>query len=167
MVLHQFVRVRRFPPADGHYGHYNRDKYHVEAEYEDGHVQRNKDKYDGNKEKYQDGYGDYYNRNKDKYYGNRKLYGGLNVEENRQNGYDHHHGNFNKDKYKENKKSYEGFNVKVNPQGRKAFQDFDALSYSSNIHFSDHEQVHSNKGMWSVDASAKYDGSVVVSPNAY
>nr|GMD18124.1 uncharacterized protein LOC109159986 [Ipomoea batatas] len=160
MVLHQFVRVRRFPPADGHYAHYNRDKYHVGAEYEDVCVQRNKDKFDENKEKYQDGYGDYYNRNKDKYYENKKLYGGLNVRLNGQNGYDHH-GNFNKDKY-------EKLGLKVNPKGRKAFQDFDdALGYGSNIHFSDHEQVHSNKSMWSVNASANYDGPVVVSSNAY
>nr|GMD16621.1 uncharacterized protein LOC109159986 [Ipomoea batatas] len=166
-------RARRFPPAD-----HNRDKYHVESEYEDGHVQRNKDKYDGNKEKYQDGYGDYYNRNKDKYNENKKLYGGLNVKLNCQNGYDHH-GNFNEDKYKENKKFYEGFNVKekyedyeysdyenrnedqyeklgvkVNPKGRKAFQDFDGVGHSSNIHYSDdYDEVQSNKSTWSVVAN--------------
>ncbi|XP_019163653.1 PREDICTED: uncharacterized protein LOC109159986 [Ipomoea nil] len=147
-----------------YYDNRNKDKY-----------DKNKKKlllegFDIVKEKYQDGYGDYYNRNKE-----NKYYGGLNFKENCQNGYDHRHGNFDKDKYKENNRFYEGFNnvkekyqdddyshydnrnedmyensklgLKVNAEGRKTFQDFDDLGYSSNIHYSDLEQVHS--GVWS------------------
>nr|GLL31885.1 uncharacterized protein LOC109159986 [Ipomoea trifida] len=141
-------RALRFPPAGGHYGHHNnRDKYHVESEYEDDHVQRNKDKYDGNKEKHQDDYGDHNNRNKDKYYENNKLYGGFNVKEKYEDDFSHYENRNDED-------THEKLGLKVKPKWRKAFQYFDGVGHSSNIHYSDdYDEVQSNKSTWSVIAN--------------